>query len=793
MIHYNYIDDGNGTIWLDRIDCSGSEHKLINCSYSIDTSHCSHRHDAGVKCYLSCPAEEDEGRLRFITGSIENIGRLEINYRGEWGTICSTYFGHVEAEVACRQLGYCSGQMIPYNYIDDGNGTIWLDRIDCSGSEHKLINCSYSIETSHCSHRHDAGVKCYLSCPAEEDEDDGNGTIWLDRIDCSGSEHKLINCSYSIDTSHCSHRHDAGVKCYLSCPAEEDEDDGNGTIWLDRIDCSGSEHKLINCSYSIDTSHCSHRHDAGVKCYLSCPAEEDEGRLRFITGSIENIGRLEINYRGKWGTICDTYFGHVEAEVACRQLGYCSGQMIHYNYIDDGNGTIWLDRIDCSGSEHKLINCSYSIDTSHCSHRHDAGVKCYLSCPAEEDEGRLRFITGSIENIGRLEINYRGEWGTICDTYFGHVEAEVACRQLGYCSGQMIHYNYIDDGNGTIWLDRIDCSGSEHKLINCTYSIDTSHCSHRHDAGVKCYLSCPAEEDEDDGNGTIWLDRIDCSGSEHKLINCTYSIDTSHCSHRHDAGVKCYLSCPAEEDEGRLRFITGSIENIGRLEINYRGEWGTICSTYFGHVEAEVACRQLGYCSGQMIHYNYIDDGNGTIWLDRIDCSGSEHKLINCSYSIDTSHCSHRHDAGVKCYLSCPAEEDEGRLRFITGSIENIGRLEINYRGEWGQYVILTLMMAMEPFARENRLPGSEHKLINCSYSIDTSHCSHKRHDAGVKCYLSCPAEEDEGRLRFITGSIENIGRLEINYRGEWGTICDTYLVMEAEVACRQPDIAYNI
>ncbi|XP_071150206.1 uncharacterized protein [Mytilus edulis] len=983
MIPYQYIDDGNGTIWLDRIDCSGSEHKLINCTYSIDTSHCRHSYDAGVKCYISCPAKEDEGRLRFITGSVDNIGRLEINYRGEWGTICSNSFGHVEAAVACRQLGYCSGQMIPYQYIDDGNGTIWLDRIDCSGSEHKLINCTYSIDTSHCRHSYDAGVKCYISCPAEKDEgrlrfitgsvdnigrleinyrgewgticsnsfghveaavacrqlgycsgqmipyhyiDDGNGTIWLDRIDCSGSEHKLINCTYSIDTSHCRHSYDAGVECYISCPAEEDEgrlrfitgsvdnigrleinyrgewgticsnsfghveaavacrqlgycsgqmipyqyiDDGNGTIWLDRIDCSGSEHKLINCTYSIDTSHCRHSYDAGVKCYISCPAEEDEGRLRFITGSVDNIGRLEINYRGEWGTICSNSFGHVEAAVACRQLGYCSGQMIPYQYIDDGNGTIWLDRIDCSGSEHKLINCTYSIDTSHCRHSYDAGVKCYISCPAEKDEGRLRFITGSVDNIGRLEINYRGEWGTICSNSFGHVEAAVACRQLGYCSGQMIPYQYIDDGNGTIWLDRIDCSGSEHKLINCTYSIDTSHCRHSYDAGVKCYISCPAEKDEgrlrfitgsvdnigrleinyrgewgticsnsfghveaavacrqlgycsgqmipyqyiDDGNGTIWLDRIDCSGSEHKLINCTYSIDTSHCRHSYDAGVKCYISCPAEKDEGRLRFITGSVDNIGRLEINYRGEWGTICSNSFGHVEAAVACRQLGYCSGQMIPYQYIDDGNGTIWLDRIDCSGSEHKLINCTYSIDTSHCRHSYDAGVKCYISCPAEKDEGRLRFITGSVDNIGRLEINYRGEWGTicsnsfgHVEAAVACRQLGYCSGQMIPyqyiddgngtiwldridcsGSEHKLINCTYSIDTSHCRHS-YDAGVKCYISCPAEEDEGRLRFITGSVDNIGRLEINYRGEWGTICsNSFGHVEAAVACRQ-------
>ncbi|CAG2228187.1 unnamed protein product [Mytilus edulis] len=258
--------------------------------------------------------------------------------------------------------------------------------------------------------------------------------------------------------------------------------------------------------------------------------------------------------------------------INCGRLpAISSGQMISSGSVDDGNGTIWLYDIDCSGSEHKLINCTYSIDTSHCFHRYDVGLHCYLSCPAEEDEGRLRFITGSVENIGRLEINYKGEWGTICHIGFDHIDAAVACRQLGYCSGQMISSGSVDDGNGTIWLYDIDCSGSEHKLINCTYSIDTSHCFHRYDVGLHCYLSCPAEKDEgricsgqmipsryvDDGNGTIWLDDINCSGSENKLINCTYSIDASHCLHSYDVGLHCYLSCPTEEDEGRFAFNNG--------------------------------------------------------------------------------------------------------------------------------------------------------------------------------------------------------------------------------------------
>ena len=52
--------------------------------------------------------------------------------------------------------------------------------------------------------------------------------------------------------------------------------------------------------------------------------------------------------------------------------------------------------------------------------------------------GDLRLVadnfTSSSLSAGRLEIFIKGEWGTICDNKFGSVEADVACRQLGYSS-----------------------------------------------------------------------------------------------------------------------------------------------------------------------------------------------------------------------------------------------------------------------------------------------------------------------------------------------------------------------
>ena len=45
-------------------------------------------------------------RVRLVNGTSLANGRLEVHYKGQWGTMCSDTFFTTEADVVCRMLGF---------------------------------------------------------------------------------------------------------------------------------------------------------------------------------------------------------------------------------------------------------------------------------------------------------------------------------------------------------------------------------------------------------------------------------------------------------------------------------------------------------------------------------------------------------------------------------------------------------------------------------------------------------------------------------------------------------------
>lgn len=56
---------------------------------------------------------------------------------------------------------------------------------------------------------------------------------------------------------------------------------------------------------------------------------------------------------------------------------------------------------------------------------------------------------------------------------------------------------------------------------------------------------------------------------------------------------------------GALR-LTGGNKSMGRLEINFDGIWGSVCSQKFDLIDGHVACRQLGFKG--VIHVSTVTD-----------------------------------------------------------------------------------------------------------------------------------------------------------------------------------------
>ena len=98
-------------------------------------------------------------------------------------------------------------------------------------------------------------------------------------------------------------------------------------------------------------------------------------KIHLINGSTEYEGRVEVYYNGTWGRVCDDGWDLNDAEVVCRQLGY--GPAIEVTCYGSGSGPIWLNYVDCDGTESTIEDCSHGgWGYNHCGYNGDVGVRC---------------------------------------------------------------------------------------------------------------------------------------------------------------------------------------------------------------------------------------------------------------------------------------------------------------------------------------------------------------------------------------------------------------------------------
>ena len=100
--------------------------------------------------------------------------------------------------------------------------------------------------------------------------------------------------------------------------------------------------------------------------------------VRLVNGSTLYEGRVEVQYNGLWGTVCDYGWDLNDAQVVCSQLGFGKATDVLYNsFFGEGSGQPWFAYLNCVGNEISLGNCSHGGWRSYyCGQASNAGVKC---------------------------------------------------------------------------------------------------------------------------------------------------------------------------------------------------------------------------------------------------------------------------------------------------------------------------------------------------------------------------------------------------------------------------------
>ncbi|NXN06988.1 C163A protein, partial [Indicator maculatus] len=215
-----------------------------------------------------------------------------------------------------------------------------------------------------------------------------------------------------------------------------------------------------------------------------------------LENSSDCSGRLQVFYNGTWGSVCSNSMPPKTVSLACKELG-CGDRGDLEIHLPSArvSGPAWLDRVECGERNSSFWQCpSAPWDQQSCDNLRD---ETHIICNGNSeltwalpspDREKIRAVGGEHRCSGRVEVWLQGSWGTVCDDSWDRQDAEVACRQLG-CGPAVsaLGEAAFGEGTGPIWLEQVECQGTESSLQDCwARPGDSGVCRHKEDAGVKC-------------------------------------------------------------------------------------------------------------------------------------------------------------------------------------------------------------------------------------------------------------------------------------------------------------------
>ncbi|KAL9986144.1 hypothetical protein ACROYT_G000235 [Oculina patagonica] len=716
--------------------------------------------------------------LRLSNGVDYLEGLLEVYHDGVWGTVCDDGWDFAETNVVCRELHLGKADThASLRHIPKGTGKMWLDDLFCSGSEKSLFDCRHRPwGHSNCQHNEDTVLRCtgpgVRTCKDKCPDGffaKGNTCQQCNTTcgTCQGSANKCITCASGFHQKNDSCVKDCGIGYFL------DKDKICKPCYARCADCEVTADNCTSCSPPLFRN--------GTSCVANCTSgfkPSSRPLVRLVNGKTPLEGRVEVLHEGEYGTVCDDGWDLLDANVVCNMLnmGNATRAAIRAEF-GSGAKRIWLDEVQCFGNESSLVACQHmGWGRENCDHTEDAGVVCQgpdksRDCLANCSSGY--FISPVDQSCGRCSPN---------------------CKE---CRGSPENCSLCDEG----------------KFLNTTGNISS------------CVTDCKKGQFGDPDTKQCRNCSKGCSDCFGKPSNCTECKQGTYLLE--DKVNSCVEKCPLRANKivsgvRDIKLVGSNSSREGRVELMYKGEWGTICDDSFDMNEAKVICRQLKLGTAVAAYSSArYGQGTGKIWMDDTQCTGNERRLQDCRFhhgGFGNNNCGHSEDAGVKCSgpdlsTRCVSDcgdgfyDDKDTCKRCQDTCKTcLGKPDRCASCNPPYFLEFTSCVQECPLGKHGntinrKCEPCDKQCQTCFNGEKNNLCKSCREGLflrGLKCVTDCgpdmmpvsslfPPKPSKPLVRLVDGKSKQEGRVEVFYGGEWGTVCDDdWDLKEATIVCKE-------
>uniref|UniRef100_A0A8V1A580 SRCR domain-containing protein n=1 Tax=Gallus gallus TaxID=9031 RepID=A0A8V1A580_CHICK len=638
---------GTGTLWLGAGGCAGTEDALWHCPAPVQRG-CRRGGGAGAvrdssEATSPAPGSSLQDRDTSANGFVHAHCPLTAAIRSPWGlTLPITSLTSCGASLLCRWNDSCMWLVLtPGPHVRENTPSYLCCR---EGTGLHVPRCRRTKAAAG-PHSDVVASRVQRESPEELRLVDGGGRC-AGRVEVKHEGEWGSVCSYDFDWD----IRVAGMVCrQLGCGTVAHASpyapfgQGKGRIWLHPFLCQGTETTLQNCPHF----ECQDPW-AGLRLIPDAEALE----LRLADGRGPCDGRVEVKLRGRWGTVADDAWDMDDAEVVCQQLGCGSAASTKFTWrISQVSSPVMLVRVNCNGTEKAIWDCNiqgwgpYSTPLDYStsvvcqgeSWAHAAKRKAH--CPhSPSPAAHLSWQ----DSPGWPEGTASAQGGWRC----GRARPGSASAMATWTSwpprwsaeswAVVLHWPYLG----------LSCLGYEQGYSGMVPS-----------SAMAPSPPCPLAQSG-----------LPTSRTAPNPLPSSAPVSAGSAGLHQPQTMWWPGEFPTPPTPAPLsaaaysgfRLADGVSVCDGRVEVEARGVWGTLCATAWDLPDAHVLCHHLGCGTAVSLPPpGHFGMGTGMLRSDAFRCSGSERHPGQCPVEVlGQPTCPPGHTAAVNCSGGCGGRGD---------------------------------------------------------------------------------------------------------------------------------------